>query len=49
MDTKISTIFTLIPPFLLPSPLPLVPTSRQDLFYFPVLRLFFKDIFVRLW
>jgi hypothetical protein len=35
---SISTIFTLLHPFLISSPLPLVPTPRQDLFYLPVLR-----------
>jgi hypothetical protein len=34
---SISTIFILLHPFLLSSPLPLVPTPRQDLFYFLVI------------
>jgi hypothetical protein len=42
---NISTIFTLLCPFFIPSPLPLVLTPGQDLFYLPVFQffLFFYD------
>jgi hypothetical protein len=41
---SISITFLLLHPFLISSPLLLVPTPRQDLFYFPVLHFFKKGI-----
>jgi hypothetical protein len=41
MYQNTTTIYTLIPPFLLPNPLPLIPTSREDLLFPPVLHFIF--------
>jgi hypothetical protein len=38
---NISTTFSLLHPLLISSPLPLVPSSKQDLFYLPIFWVFF--------